>query len=243
MLIDNQEGETKEEPDNSMKNQMNYSTLGRRDDNPMEGTSDDENILGVMFKMEISPDPDLSEEKVIMILYSKVKKLIYQWIKHKDIEGIYTKEHEVLVDNLEEQAFEWAIDSRVIFKKHIIVAETFVDLKTEQKVFQLYEKQKDMCKDFCVKLETMKSVEGFTRRIGFLSGPHVQTALTEFYERKLVDASPDSEGMIAIKKQATFERGIRSKVLVVYGLESEANCIDMEIVAKKYKGFKYMSYK
>ena len=34
-----------------------------------------------------------------------------------------------------------------------------------------------------------------------------------------------------------------SKVLVVYGLEQDANWMDIEIMTKQYKGFSYLSYK
>ena len=64
----------------------------------------------------------------------------------------------------------------------------------------------------------MKSVEGLTQRIGFLSGPHIETVSTDFQVRKLVESNPGSEGMIEIKKQALFERGVRLKFLVVHGL-------------------------
>ena len=49
-------------------------------------------------------------------------------------------------------------------------------------------------------------------------------------------------GIIKIKKRVTFERGVWSKALVVYGLEAEANRIDIELVTQKYKGFKYISH-
>ena len=51
-----------------------------------------------------------------------------------------------------------------------------------------------------MKLETIKLVEEFTKRIGFLTGPHVQMTLTEFYVRKLIDSNPEAVGMIEIKK-------------------------------------------
>ena len=74
-----------------------------------------------------------------------------------------------------------------------------------------------------MKLETIKSVEGFIKRIGFLTEPYMQISSTKFYMRKLIDNNPEVVGMIEIKKQATYERGVRSKVLVIHSLKSEAN--------------------
>jgi len=154
------EDKTKEESSNSIENQTRNPSLNINNDDPI--ASYDDSILGVSFKMEITPDPDLTEEKVIIILYSKVEELTSHWIQYKDIEGIYTQDHKVIVDEFKAQALDWALENRVIFKKHIIIAETFIDLKTEKKVFQLYSSQKELCKKYCLKLEKKKSVEGFT---------------------------------------------------------------------------------
>ena len=85
---------------------MNNSITGSCGDILIKGTFEDKNILGAMLKIEITPDPDSSEEKAILILHSKVEKLIHQWIKHKNIEGVCAKEYEVLVHNMKEQAFD-----------------------------------------------------------------------------------------------------------------------------------------
>ena len=71
----------------------------------------------------------------------------------------------------------------------------------------------------------------------------MQIASTDFYVKKLIESNPKFKGMIEIKKQSTYKRGVRSKVLVVYGLESDTNQVDTELVEKKYEGFRYMSYK
>jgi len=71
----------------------------------------------------------------------------------------------------------------------------------------------------------------------------MQAVSIDFYVCKLINSISDAEGYLEIKKQATFKRGVRSKVLVVYSLESDTNQLDMEIRAKKYEGFKYLSYK
>ena len=39
---------------------MNNSTLGDCDNNPIEVAFDKTNILSAMFKIEITPDPDLA---------------------------------------------------------------------------------------------------------------------------------------------------------------------------------------
>ena len=56
---------------------MRNSTLNENNDDLIVESLCDNVILGILFRMEILPDPDLTEEKIIMILYSKVEKLIH----------------------------------------------------------------------------------------------------------------------------------------------------------------------
>ena len=60
-----------------MNNQTRNSSLNKNNDDLMVESPYDNSILGVLFKMEISPDPDLTEEKIIMILYSKFEEVIH----------------------------------------------------------------------------------------------------------------------------------------------------------------------
>ena len=203
---------------------------------PNERTNDDQ-IIGVNFKMEISPDTKPSEQDVITLLYSKVAELIEKWISNKNIEGIYTKENYVLNSNLNKNVREWTIDHRVIFRKKVIIAEIYLNLQRSLKVFQLYEKVKDLCAKYYIKLEGKNSIEGFTKKMGFVVGSHVNSASTEYYVNKLVESINESTDVMEIKKQVTFERKLCSRVLVVYGLEKEANRMDIEMMAKKYTGF------
>ena len=44
-------------------------------------------------------------------------------------------------ERFKEDVFEWARDYRVIFKKNVTVAETFMEVKTNLSVFKLYKLQ------------------------------------------------------------------------------------------------------
>ena len=76
-----------------------------------------------------------------------------------------------------------------------------------------------MCAKYHAKLETKNSVEGFTKRIGFLVGPCANAASTELHTYQLVESINKAEGALEMKKQSTCERGVSSEALVVYGLE------------------------
>ena len=57
-------------------------------------------VLGVSFNIEILLDPELTKEQVIMIMFSKVEKLMCEWIQNESIKGICVKAHELFVDQL-----------------------------------------------------------------------------------------------------------------------------------------------
>jgi len=93
----------------------------------------------------------------------------------------------------------------------------------------LYKDQKEFCEKNNLKLETKKTDMEFTKKIGFIIGPYVKVASTEFYSEKMVSKLKHFDGSIELKKQTTYEREMKSKVLVVYAVEEEANIIDTEI--------------
>ena len=83
----------------------------------------------------------------------------------------------------------------------------------------------------------------FTKKIGFIIGPYVKFALIDLYSEKMVLKLKYFDRSIELKKQMTYERGMKSKVLVVYVVEEEADIIDTEIIQQKFRNFKYLSYK
>ena len=98
---------------------MICATLTNDDVNPTDETPNDDSIQSALIKIELKSNKDSSDRELIMIMCSKVDKLSCEWIENKDVEGTHTKEHELLHDKSEEQVEDWAINSRVIRKKHV----------------------------------------------------------------------------------------------------------------------------
>ena len=211
-------------------------------DNHKNGFQQDQ-YIGVNFRMEINSETNPTEEAVIKLMFSKVADLIQRWINNREINGIGLKDGRVIKEGINQRAKEWATDHRVMHKKKVIYVETYLKLQTILKVAQLHSSVKELCTKYHIKLETKRMMEGFTKRIGFLVGPYVKAASTEYYINQLKDSNNKLVGSIEIKKQMTYERGVQSKVLVVYGRDQEASKLDMEIMSKQHKGTKYLSYK
>jgi len=199
--------------------------------------------IGVTFRMEFNAQSNPTEESVVKTLFSKVSELLQRWLNHREIIGIVLEDGSVMKEGVNQRAQEWTKNYRVLYQKKVIYGETYLRLKSPLKVIQLHASVKDLCSKYHIRLESKHMMKGFTKRIGFLVGPYVNAASRDFYEKQLGKQNDQLDGSIEIKKQMTYESGVRSKVLVVYGMEHEADKIDMKIMANQYEGFKYLSYK
>ena len=79
--------------------------------------------------------------------------------------------------------------------------------------------------------------------MGFIVGSYIHLALSNNYTQQIESTIARDLKLIEIKKQMTFERKERSKVLAVDTVKSEAEDIDFAMVNLKFKNFRYLSYK
>ena len=106
----------------------------------------------------------------------------------------------------------------------------FLHVVTSKLVYQLHQEQQDECKKYCVRIESKKTDGGFVKRIGFISGPCLSAASTDVYASKITNSIPNAHVSIKLKKHMTFERGVRSKAMVVYALEELADTLNKDIM-------------
>jgi len=83
----------------------------------------------------------------------------------------------------------------------------------------------------------------YTSRVGFLSDTYVKLASLKYYIKDLNQKLQIKEGKIDIKKEYTYEKGQKSKVLTVYAITSEAKMINKKLCQIKFSHYKYISYK
>ena len=79
-----------------------------------------------------------------------------------------------------------------------------------------------------------------TKQIGFITNVCAQEASPDYYAKELIDHGSKvlgvpADGTLEVKKQFTFERGTKSKVLVVCAIESEADKIDQALMQGTFK--------
>jgi len=186
-------------------------------------------------------DKELKDKLIPTTLFHTYT-LVTNWLKEEIIEGVYVMEKITLEENLEQYS-NWASPPRVIPRKNKTTVECMFDLKTTASTFQLYQNQKDMCNSKSIKISTKKTDMQYMQKIGFLTGPYVQLAAPDRYVQEINEEALICHGAIEIKKRITFEKGVASKVLMVYTIIDEASQLDRQIFNAKYKVFKYVSYK
>ena len=86
-----------------------------------------------------------------------------------------------------------------------------------------------MC--YYMKLETKKTGMQCAKRIGFVIRLYVKAVSTDEYSRRLANSVIDAtrirpNRILETKKQNTFKRGAKSKVLVLYVIQSEAYTVN-----------------
>ena len=83
----------------------------------------------------------------------------------------------------------------------------------------------------------------YTKRIRFLTGSYVRIVSPVYYLLDIKKKLKIGTGIIEVKKEYTYERGERSKVLMVYAIESLAQQIDKMFSNLELERYKYVSYR
>ena len=158
------------------------------------------------------------------------------------IDGVLGHDNKLL-DSYFDQHDLWVVTPRIIRKKEYVMAESIVMVKSEISAFQLYHNQKDYCDKNHIKLSSKNTILEYTNKIGYLSDTYVKLASPKYYIQDLNRKLQIQEGRIDIKKEYTYEKGKRSKVLTVYAISSEAKEINERLCQVKFSRYRYISYK
>ena len=75
----------------------------------------------------------------------------------------------------------------------------------------------------------------YTNRIGFLTRTYVRIAAPKYYIADLTQRLNIKEKIIDVKKEYTYDKGQRSKVLVIYATEEQADQINEQLSTIKSK--------
>jgi len=168
--------------------------------------------------------------------------LLELWVKDNAIEGVVALDNKIIDKGLQDYQA-WAIPPKIIHRKHYVTAEMIVSVKTNESAYSLYMKEKDYCEKYHIHVSSKNTIMEYTTKIGFLTGTYVKVASPKYYISDLQRRLDINCNLIEVKKEYTYDKGKRSKVLVVYAIEKEAEKIDEMLKMLKTKRYRYLSYK
>ena len=193
-------------------------------------------VHGMKVSMEFHPDNLPDEETLIGYLMSKMVTLIDKLKEQKMIGGVCDDNNQLRVNKFVETSHSTR-DVRAIYKKKGVVVEAIIEVDTNHSTYALYQNQKKTHDEEKIRLQTKKTEMKFAKKVGYAVGPNVQLASPMEYAKEIQDLAHINQSLIEIKKEYTYERGQRSKVLVTHAIEQNAKEIDEILHGTMFKHF------
>ena len=202
---------------------------------------ENESIKGLSIEIDFEVDGKI--EQCVTSITHFTMDLLKKQIQTKAIEGVLALDGKSIMTSEFEDVEAWTIPLRIIKKKQSMLAEMMVLVKTENTAYNLYEDQKEFCDKYLIKVATKRTTMEYVKKIGYLTGTYVKLASEEYYIKDISKRLKIPSGMIDIKKEYTFEKGKRSKVLSVYVIEKKALEINEECSKLTNNRYQFVSYR
>ena len=198
-------------------------------------------IRGLSIEMEFQGE--VNEEECFEAIIKVTLELVKQWKKGQAIDGVVTSDGEILesgYDNIRK----WARAPKVVGNKKRTKVETMLEVLSPMTAYELYHAEKQYCDQNKIRIGSKNTIMEYTKKIGFLVGTYVRVASPRYYIDELNKILKTSAKVIDIKKGFTWEKGLKTKALIVYAIEREAKVID-EILIENVDNmrYRYVSYR
>ena len=187
-------------------------------------------------------EDEVSKQEYAGGLFAMVQQLLYDWTKEKAIEDAYDCDNQLINHNYEDYE-EWTTEPKVVMRKKQVKVETIIHVKTSFKAHGLYMNQKEFCDSNEIRIIKKNTGLEYTKKIGFLSGTYVKLASQDRYSKEITMEMKLQENTLDIRKEYTYERGHRSKVLAIYAVQDEAKEVDEILYNLKSPRYSYISYR
>ena len=211
------------------------------EENKNQGVSKEVKKRGLTLDMEF--EGDVKEDECVEAIMKVTIELLTQWRKNDAIEGVATTTDGRIISEFND-VNKWARTPRIIITKKHTKVEIMLEVKTSLTAYELYQREREYCDKINVRIGSKNTCMEYTKKIGFLVGAYVKIASPKYYINELSNIIETTQKVIDIKKSYTYEKGLRSRVLVVYAIESEAKEIDEWLSEKvQEKRYRYISYR
>ena len=201
----------------------------------------DKHLRGIFVEIEFKQDKTIDVDQLECESVERVYKLLSNLKEQGMIKGVYTKEHNYLIEDLREFD-DWLYNLRIIRKKNKSIVKCIFEIYTKESIYQLYINQKEFCEENAMRISTKTTDMVHTKQLGFIVGPSIQLASAHEYVKHISQIANLDEEVIEICKKLTYEKGTSSKVLSIYVVQDEAESIDNVIFNAEFNKFQYVSY-
>ena len=208
----------------SLDNEMDDSS---NNDPKEDNTNDYEDCKEMNILMEYNHNDSYNEDDYVINVVDKIVTLLGLWMKKGAIGGVYGLEH-MIVDDIKDIE-SWMIDPKVVYNKSSAVIDMVLQLKTTISAHSLYQLEQEYCNRFGLHLSSKNTINAHTKKIGFLTRTYVKLASPKYYVNELEFKAEIEKGYVEIKKKYTFDKGVRSKVLVIYAVKEKAKEISLKL--------------
>ena len=226
-------------------NQMSQKLEGNPSINSLENTRnimDDDSIKSILFTTEFENDNLLQDDEMEKILSNNVCKCAQEWKEYSQIDGVVSHDCYVKMNNFHETE-EWCCKPRLIHKKKHATVEMFAQFITSLSTCELHKAQEERCLKHSIKITSKETELQHVKRLGCTIGPNAKIAAPSIYVEKINSTAGLHRGIIEIKKQVTFEKDAKSKVLMIHATVDDAKETDSKLIDTRFEGFKHMSFK
>ena len=194
------------------------------------------------LSIELVMEKDSSEKSCAITIVHVVEQLLIKWTATKAIYGVYGIKNDLINEDYGEVE-SWAIAPKMVKKTKHVSVEMIIEVETTESAFKLYQVEKEYCDTHKIKIAARNTIMEYTKRVGFLTGPCVKISSPKRYIDELEQYLKIDKGIIDVKKKYTYDKGYRSKVLVINVIESKAKEVNEMLCLLKSPRFKYISYK
>ena len=232
---------TNNQCDDNEFDELNSAINATMDDYNSQIIENDIVIKGISVEIEFQADGNINH--CITSITHFTMDLLKKWIQSRAIDGVWALDGKTLMTADFEDVQAWTIPPRIIKKKQSISAEMIFQVKTENTTYDLYENQKEFCDKYLIKVSTKRSDFEHVNKVGHLTGTHVKLASEEYYINDISKRLKLKDGTINIKKEHTYERGKRSKVLTVHVIQSKVATVTDQLSTLTNTRYQFISYR
>jgi len=171
--------------------------------------------------------------------------IVNRWIDRGDIKGVYSFQEERLNKKEIEEWNTWLSEPKTSGKNTMRV-ELYFTVETKLGLRDLVNLDRAEYKHQNIWIEKKQTLDEHTSRVGYLTGPIVENANLNEYEKMMIKLGEGEKGEIEVKRNMVYEGDEKEWCVTVHSVRSAAEKINFglrKMSAESKSHIKYVSFK